>query len=169
MSDFGKAFDYMIRNEDFSISGVVTPEPGGGKARLGINSIANPKAVTDGFYEMPLDQALTYAKKFYYDNYWINNQLDVIPFQRVSTKLLDMAVNLGNGGMRRILQRALGVPETMKMDEPTIIGLGKADNSLVPVLVDKLTAYYQSIYDKNPAKYAGVLKGWLGRAKKIPQ
>lgn len=70
MATYDPAFDYMIRNEDYSLSGVITPEPGGAKARLGINSAANPQAIVDGFYEMPLNDAIAYAKALYQKNYW---------------------------------------------------------------------------------------------------
>lgn len=169
MATFDPAFDYMIKNEDYSLTGKVTPEPNGGKARFGINSVFHPEAVADGFYEMEHDKALEYAKAIYTKAYWDGRGFATIVDQKVATKLFDMAVNIGTGGEIGILQKTLGVPVTHRLDLATQKVVNSSDDSLLPRLVTTLKAHYQAIHDSNPAKYDKIINGWLVRASKIPQ
>lgn len=169
MSDFEKAFSYMIRNEDYNLSGKITPEPNGGKARLGINSVANPQAVSDGFYEMPLNDAIAYVKTYYQKNYWAPHGFDAVNNQQVATKLFDIAVNMGNGGEHlevvAAVELALGhssanLLEDINAIDPTI---------LLKDIIAVITQKYKNIAAANPAKYPkGVPAGWLVRAAKLP-
>ena len=168
MANFEPAFDYMIKNEDYNLVGKVTTEPNGGKARFGINSVFHPEAIHDGFYEMPTDQALDYAKKIFERDYWDGRGFDKIGSQQLATKLFDMAVNMGNGGEVGVLQEALEVPITHKLDARTSFALLGVDKEFIGKLVVSLKKHYQEIYDANPNKYKNVLNGWMGRADKLP-
>lgn len=168
MANFDKAFDYMIQNEDFGLRGKVTPEPNGGKARFGINSMFHPEALHDGFYEMDKDAALAYAKNVFQRDYWAGRGFDQIGDQQLATKLFDMAVNMGNGGEIGVLQEALNVPVTHKLDDRTKFALVRVGPDFINTLVEALKKHYQEIYDSNPNKYKNVLTGWLGRAVKLP-
>ena len=159
----------MIRNEDSRLSGVVTPEPNGGKARLGINSNANPQAVTDGFYELPLNDALAYAQTYYQKNYWAPHGFDSVNNQQIASKLFDIAVNMGNGAEHIEVAQALSA--TLGHDSTNVV----ADlNALHPTiflneLVEVLQQHYKDIYNAHPEKYsANTLIGWLARAIKLP-
>lgn len=169
MADFGPAFDFMMRNEDSTLAGKVTSEPNGGKARFGINSVYHKEAVTAGFYEMAHDQALTYAKILYFKDYWNGRGFATIADQKIASKLFDMAVNMGAGGELEVLQKALGVFVTHRLDTATQVALNRVDDSFMPRLVDTIKAHYQEIHDTNPAKYDKLIHGWLNRASKIPQ
>lgn len=161
---FGPAFSYMIRNEDSQVSGVVTSEPGGGQARLGINSTANPQAVSDGFYTMSLTDALAYAENVYQTQYWNGRGLDGITSQQVASKLFDVGVNMGNAGVVAVLHSTQGVNSSNVVSsinamEPTQF-LGN--------FVMALKTHYQAIVNSNPAKYQKYLNAWLSRATKLP-
>lgn len=169
MANYDPAFDYMIRNEDYHLSGIITPEPGGAKARLGINSSANPRAVTDGFYSLPLNDAIAYAKTFYQKNYWAPHGFDAVNNQQIATKLFDIAVNMGNGGEHIEVAQALS--KVLGHDSTNIL----ADlNALDPTtfltdLVEVLKQHYNDIYNANPTRYTPrTLVGWLARANKLP-
>jgi len=169
MAQFEPAFDYVIVDEAGpKISGIVTPEPGGAKARFGINSLAHPKAVTDGFYEMPYDQALAYAKNIYKVSYWDNHGFDNLASQQLATKLFDAAINMGSGGEIGVLQRALGVPVTHIMDATTVAAENTVGPGFLQTLVTKLEDYYKSLATAHPDKYAKYLSNWLHRADKLP-
>ncbi len=169
MSSFDLAFDYMIRNEDYNLTGIVTPEPGGGKARLGINSFANPQALTDGFYDLPLNDAIAYAKTLYQKNYWDSHGFDAVNNQQIATKLFDVAVNMGNGAEH--IEVALAVRSAVG---PTAVNILTALNTTDPNvfladLVEVLKEHYHAIYNANPSKYSpNTLIGWLARAIKLP-
>lgn len=94
MAEFGPAFDYMIQHEDYNLTGVVTDEPNGGKARFGINSVFHPEAVHDSFYEMEKDPALEYCRGIYLKDYWNGRGFAIIANQQIASKLFDMAVNM---------------------------------------------------------------------------
>lgn len=169
MAQFQPAFDYMIINEAGpKISGIVTPEPGGAKARFGINSLAHPKAITDGFYEMPYDQALAYAKNIYLHDYWNNHGFDTLSSQQLATKLLDAAVNMGSGGEIGVLQETLGVKVTHALDKATIAAEANIGPDFLAKFIKCLEQHYKNIATKNPAKYGKYLNNWLARADKLP-
>jgi lysozyme family protein len=168
MAEFEPAFAFMIPHEDYNLTGVVTDEPGGGQARFGINSIAHPEAVTDGFFTMSRDAALAYAKDVYQRDYWNGRGLAAIANQQVASKLFDMAVNMGYGGMLGVLQRTLSVPITHSMDAATKQGLALIGDAFLDVLVKNLKDFYQAIHDRNPQKYDKILSGWMARANQLP-
>lgn len=154
----------MIRNEDSQVSGVVTPEPGGGQARLGINSVANPQAVADGFYTMSLTDALSYAENVYQTQYWNGRGIDGITSQQVASKVFDVGVNMGNGGVVAVLHSTQGVDSSNVVSSINAI---KPEDFLVS-FVATLKAHYQAIVNSNPVKYQKYLNAWLSRAIKLP-
>lgn len=169
MASFEPAFSYTIVNEAGpKISDVVSQEPGGAKARFGINSLAHPKAVADGFYTMPYDQALAYAKNIYQTDYWNNRGFDVLSSQQLATKLFDAEVNMGSGGELGALQDALGVPITHVLDGATKAAEANAGPDLISKFVVSLQKHYKAIAASNPDKYGKYLSNWLVRASKLP-
>ncbi len=168
MSNFGPAFEWMIRHEDYNLLGLVTSEPNGGKARFGINSLFHPEALRDGFYEMERDHALEYAQTLYIKDYWNGRGFATISDQRLATKLFDMAVNMGNGGEMRVLQKTLDIPITCIMDTATQGALSVVGDDFLNELVIQLKKHYQEICDSNPTRYDKVINGWLVRAGELP-
>ena len=169
MATYEPAFDYMIRNEDYFLSGVITSEPGGAKERLGINSAANPQAVIDGFYRMPLNDAIAYVKVYYQKNYWAPHGFNAVNNQQIATKLFDIAVNTGNGSEHIEVAQALKM--VLGHDSTNILAdLNDSDpTNFLTDLVVVLEQHYHSIYNANPLRYTpNTLVGWLKRAAKLP-
>jgi len=169
MATYEPAFDYMIQNEDYGLTGIITPEPGGGKARLGINSIANPQSITDGFFDLPLNDAIAYAKVFYQKNYWAPHGFDAVNNQQIATKLFDIAVNIGNGGehieVAQALSKVLGHASTSILTDLNALD----PTTFLTDLVEVLKQHYHDIYDADPKRYTpNTLIGWLARAIKLP-
>lgn len=168
-SDFMVAFDYMIRNEDFELSGEVVIEPNGGKARFGINSTFHPQALDDNFYGMTRDTALSYCIKLHRKKHWEERGFDVIEEQRIATKLFDMAVAMGNKGEIVVLQRTLDISITGDFDGLTRAALEVAGPTFLDKLTNKLKSHYLALHEKRPDKYRYAVSGWLARAAKLPK
>lgn len=163
-------FYFTMRNEDSSFSGVVTPEPKGAKARFGINSLAHPEAITDGFYTMSKAEAWAYAMRIYITQYWNVVEGDEIVPQLLANKIADLAFDMNPPEVVKITQRAanslLG-HVVLKVDgvmgPKTLEQVNGLDRTL---LYDAIKSYarqrYQDIARANPEdqKY---LNGWLRR------
>lgn len=110
MADYSQAFDYMMQDEDAQRTGAVTPDPSASHpdavARFGINSGANPDAVSEGFYTMPVDQALQWAASYYKYYYFVEMGGYRIIAQDIANKLFSLAVNAGYAEANKIAQRA---------------------------------------------------------------
>lgn len=169
MAQFSIAFDYVIRNEDSELSGIVINEPNGGKARFGVNSVFHPRAVIDNFYTMSRDSAFRYCVKILQREYWDKKGFAELDDQRLATKLFDMAVNMGNGGEFAILQSTLELPISHRLDDQTIDAIKQSKPNLLKELIVTLKAHYLIIYQKNPVKYRSAITGWLTRAAKLPK
>lgn len=164
MANFAPAFSYMIRNEDAKVSGEVTAEPGGGQARLGINSIANPQAVTDGFYTMSLPAALMYAESIYHSEYWDGRGFDDFTSQQVASKIFDAGVNMGNAGVIQVLHSTKGVDRDNVVS--SINAMNPAD--FLARFEAALKAQYQMIVESNPDEYQKYLNAWIIRVRRLP-
>ena len=110
MSDYQKAFNYMMANEDATRSGAVTPDPTAedpnAVARFGVNSHFHPEALAEGFYDMSTDKALEWASDFYKYRYFAAIWGYQIACQDIANKYLDLAVNTGCLEATKIVQRA---------------------------------------------------------------
>jgi lysozyme family protein len=166
MADYNVAFSFMMDDEDWKRSGVVTDEPNGGKARFGINSLAHPE-VPPAFYQADPESALEYAKSFYFTDYWTQISGTLILDQDVANKYLDLAVNLGVTQITKIVQRAAGVTDDGVLGPQTLRAI---NTSVADVLLSDIRAgaakFYQELCDSDPEKYQNDIKGWLARAKR---
>jgi len=170
MADVDLAFTFVMKNEDSTLSGKVTPEPNGAKARFGVNSLAHPEAVTAGFYEMSHDGALDYAKNVFVQNYWNEVMGDQIMNQDVANKLADLAFNMGVVMATKIVQRAtnLGTGRIIvgvdgQMGPKTLAAMNGVDPvKLLASIKDYAKQHYRDIAYRVPeeAKY---LTSWLNR------
>lgn len=174
MADFQQAFAFMIPHEDFSGKGEVTPEPKGGKARYGINSIAHPDLEKMGFYTMPADQALVIAKGVYAVWYWRPIQGDMLSNQTIANKIFDMGVDMYWMRSVGLAQRSLNLlskkPSTQWLEEDGVVGpvtriaINDVDTDSFMTLYKQLLAnYYKELVANDPAD-SEYLSGWLARA-----
>jgi lysozyme family protein len=174
MALFEPAFIVLMGHEDSTMSGVISPEPNGGQARFGINSVAWPSAVADGFYTMDHDTALTYAANFFKANFWTPIEGYQITDQNVANKFFDLSVNEGIQQATKITQRAVnslfmtGVDALIidgKPGQMTLSAINKADPvELLAAIKEKAKDFYIGLVASNP-KFKPDLAGWLARAE----
>lgn len=171
MASFEMAFEYMIRHEDAKLAGIVTEEPHGAKARFGINSLAHPEAVRDGFYEMERGAALGYASNIYRRKYFepiggfqINDPI-------IADKYFDLAVNVGTVQATKIVQRAINSllrgPALVMVDGKAGMRTIDAINQSMPSdLLAAIRSYgkqfYQDVARRQPEEET-FLDDWLKR------
>lgn len=170
MADPNIAFLFTMHNEDSTLSGVVSPEPNGGKARFGVNSVAHPEALTDGFYEMSKPAAWAYAFKIYLIDYWHPVQGDNIVNQLLANKIADLSYDLNAKPMVKIVQRAansvignLELTVDGVMGPKTLAQVNGLDSvALYSAIKSYAKEYYQDIVRAHP-EYEKYLQGWLNR------
>lgn len=163
MADFKLAFEHTMNYEDGTRSGVVSVEPGGNKARLGINSLYNPD-MPDGFWTCPVAQALEMVAIREEARYWKPLKLDQVASQDVANKLFDMAINMSNREAALLVQRALGIHDDGVIGPQTLEAIDHANPAeLLTALRAESKAYYDEICEKHP-NLAKWLHSYLVRA-----
>jgi lysozyme family protein len=178
MADVNAAIEVVLRQEDSTLSGVITniPSDMGGVTRFGITQASAKGLAAQGFFTaaVPADRALVMAKAWYTTNYAAPLFLDQIDSQGVATALLSYAVNQeGPGGSGR----------AVKLLQEAVASLGDdivADGVMGPATVaainhlaaeDELKAFgrleqefYDAIVAANPSQ-AKFIAGWTSRVK----
>jgi lysozyme family protein len=164
MADPIVSINYVIRQEDSKMSGIVTETPGdlGGRTRFGISERWNPKAAADGFYAMDLTDALAYARTLYATEYSAKLQLACIANQAVANAMLSFAVNEGTDTSVGIAQKALSLPHDGILGPQTLTAINAAGAGFLVLLGRAQMAYYQRIVKNNPAQ-AKFMDGWTNR------
>jgi lysozyme family protein len=174
VADLSQAFAFVMRHEDSTLSGVVETDNDGGKVRLGVNSKSHPRALSDGFYEMPLDQALVYAMDLFKYDYWSAVCGYTIPDQRSANQVADLAFNCGTHEAVKILQRAanycLPTRSLILVDGeigPRTLGAvievaNRSPQELLAAIKQYGEQYYRDLARRKPAD-AKYLNAWLSR------
>lgn len=169
MANFEEAITFVLRNEDPQLSGVVT-EDSGGRTRFGIAERFHP-GLGDEFYRGPADAALEVARDIYRRRYWEAIRGDEIRDQKIATKLLDMAVNMGVRQAVVLCQRVVNSIMEFHLAEDGIVGtqtmakLNEADPSLLLAhLREACGTFYQHLAAVRPEAQP-YLRGWLARAR----
>jgi lysozyme family protein len=159
MASFDIAWTFMIPHEDshwFS-QAVVTTDNDGGKVRLGLNSRAHPDLIEKGFYEMPVQQAVDFAKVTYNVWYWTPLHGAFIRSQYLANRLFDQSVPMGPPNAIKQMQEAINViaPHALVVDgylgPKTMSWLNQQNDA---VLVDQFRIrcmdYYQKVLIAHP-------------------
>ena len=169
MANFDEAITFVLRNEDPHLRGVVT-EDSGGRTRFGIAERFHPE-LGEEFYTGSSDVALEVAREIYRNEYWREVHGDEIADQRIATKLLDMAVNIGVRQAVVLCRRALNaVQERCAVEDgvcgpQTLAAINSIDAGLLLAsLCDACAAFYQHLAAVRPEAQR-YLHGWLNRAK----
>jgi murein L,D-transpeptidase YcbB/YkuD len=150
MADFKTAFEYTMNFEDRARSGVVTEEPNGAKARLGINSKYNPDMPAE-FWTCPVAQALEIAAIREEARYWKPLKLDQVKDQAVANKLFDEGINASIREAGLLVQRALGIKQDGVIGPQTISAINSAEPiQLLTKLRAESKAYYEAICAQHP-------------------
>lgn len=171
-----------MSNEDTSPpSGRVTPDGAGAVARLGINSRWHPKAIIEGFYAMPLSQALEYAANIFKYSYWVEIKGYSINAQVIASKFADLAFNASVDQATIIIQRAAnrvwpvagrlttdGVCGSLTVARINLISDGKLQN-LYDAIIDEGAAFYEVLLVEHPEKFTPAQEGeWIKRLHIMP-
>jgi len=169
MAYFEPAFNYLMSHEDPGLTGKVTSDSGG-LTRWGISQHSYPNL---DIRNLTLDEAAEICRRDFFSPMrgW------QIGDQRIASKLLDMAYNMGLKTAVMILQSALNTwcqprPALLKEDgvlgPATLIAVNNADTTLLLTgLADLSKKHYQHIAQARRDE-AKDLKGWLARAAALP-
>jgi lysozyme family protein len=169
MANFEDAIKLVLRNEDPHLSGIVT-EDSGGRTRFGIAERFHPE-LGEEFYFGWTDAALEAARDIYRLEYWRAIRGDGILDQRIATKMLDMAVNMGVRQAIVLCQRAVNGLRQIHLAEDGVCGpqtlaaINGCDSSaLTAHLREACACFYQHLAAVRPEAQQ-YLHGWLARAR----
>lgn len=162
VTQFGPAFDFLMKHEDPGLTGRVT-EDSGGVTKYGISQRAYP---TVDIRNLTIEQ----AANIYRNDYFLPIRGYSIASQDVANKLLDCAVNMGVHMAGKLAQETACLCGKQIATDGTIGSLTvEAINAIDPqIFLEKfrtlLEAHYKDIAAARPdeTKY---LNGWLKRAQ----
>jgi lysozyme family protein len=168
LANFDKAFLFLMRNEDASLSGRITVDTGG-KTRYGISQHAYPNEDIDN---LTLDRAKFLCKH----DYWDKCSLDALNGQDVANKILDMVFNMGEGTPGRMVQVLavllgaqiavdgnIGPGTIAEINE--VLKIPQADTCILFGLRLLQLYHYAELLHKDPKTYTQFWKGYVARAK----
>lgn len=176
MADVNAAIEVVLRQEDSTLSGVITNIPGdhGGMTRFGITAGAAPDLAAQGFftYSVPPDRALIMAQAWYAKNYAAPLYIDQITAQGIATALLSYAVNQegpgGRGEAVKLLQEAVSslgtsIPADGVMGPATVAAINAlSEDAELAAYGGVEQEFYDAIVARNPSQ-AKFIKGWSSR------
>jgi lysozyme family protein len=184
MADAKQVIDFVMRQEDSTLSGVITNKPTdrGGCTRFGLTERWHPELAEQGFFEttledgkpvpkMPATEALALAEKTYDAEYDAPLSLAAISSQALATALLSLAVLEGTREAVTLLQKAINVNTPLTIDGlmgPKTLALANAADpaKLRNALVSFGEGYFQHLAQVVPSQAAN-LAGWMNRAKAL--
>jgi lysozyme family protein len=171
VSDPNAAIEFVLRQEDSTLSGIITNESGdaGGLTRFGLCAKWHPELVSAGFYDVTMDTAtaLPLAKTAYQTAYATSLRLAQINAQTVANALLSFAVNLGTFEAVETLQQVCGAVADGCMGPNTVAAVNKQDPATLLAAYCAIQAnHYRGIVAANPTQ-AKFLQGWLNRVNAV--
>jgi lysozyme family protein len=169
VADYEQGWAFMIPHEDYTLGGEVQIDSDGGKERFGLDSVSNPELVEQGFYDMPVEEALPLAKQVYRAKYWNGVAGDSILNQDVANKVFDMGVNTGIYHATRTLQKVVFPSDVTewdgKMGPRTLAGMNAMNpDAVLSKLRDLWLAYIQRLIVLHP-EWVKYENGWNARAE----
>lgn len=156
---FARIVAVILRHEGGYVNNPADP---GGETKYGISKKWYP-------YLDIKNLTAAQAIDIYYRNWYLKLQLDKLTDERVATKTMDMAVNMGAVNGVRILQTSLierghDIDATGRMNDETIVAANKADaEKLLAVMRRRHARHYTRLIEATPA-LAVFEKGWMNRA-----
>lgn len=166
MSDFKKAFEWVIGNEGgFSNDA----NDSGGATNWGIthNELSrwrgHPVSVDD-VKSLAIDEARSIYKKWYWDSL----SADSIVNDGIAIALFDQAVNCGVGTAAKRIQMVLGVNQDGKIGPETLNEINRSGrgNKIIQGFAKASLEYYAGIVNRNHSQ-AGFILGWVRRGCKL--
>ena len=178
MADAKKAIDFMLHQEDSTLSGVVTGavDDKGGCTRFGLCAKWHPDLVKCGFFDAmkwPQERALSIAEETYDHDYSTALRIEALSSDAVACAMLSFAVIDGTGTAIALLRNALNTfgyklaVDAAPEDAATFAAETEVpDTQLVPALVQHQRARFERIVANDPSQ-AKWLKGWENRAEQV--
>lgn len=177
MADAKIAIDFVLRQEDSTLAGVITDLATdlGGLTRFGLCAKWHPELVAAGFYayqmvdgkqvaQMASAEALALAEKTYATVYEPSLKLAEIASAGIATAALSFAVLEGQVEAVKLLQGALGITADGLMGPATLAAENAATAAtLLPKLVNLQRQHFAAIAAANPSQEANI-HGWDNRA-----
>lgn len=170
MANFGPALEYLLNFEDAPRSYIEVTDNNGGKVIAGINSKSFPQA-EEAIASLPQDQRSSQVYQFYYAHFWVPMKLGFLNSQDVANRVLDMAVNAGEGNAELELQKAICEVRSGACEIDGVIGpitLAAANSvdqgELLLAFRAQRVNYYEAVEAKHPEDET-YLKTWLARAE----
>jgi lysozyme family protein len=162
-AQFDPAFRYGMLNEDYNLTGAITPEPRGGFAKYGINSLAHPDVDLQTL-------TLAGAEQIEEQEYWFQPGLGKLVNQQFASKLYDTGLNLGIGSAIELAQAILHLDIDGVLGSKTLAAINGAET---PWLINAFAAAQADHYRARAKECAAQgkaypLKGLLARAAKLP-
>lgn len=166
MADPKIAFSLLMLDEDsHSHPGIITPEPDGARARLGVNSLAHPEMPAE-FWTGDYATALPIAERVFEHSYWDVMRLDSIRSQDVANKMANIGYNTGCGPLVQIVQRFLALAADGVVGPKTVDAINCHDSGeVIQAIRDGAAQHYRDIVARHPDR-AVYLPNWLARAAK---
>lgn len=177
MSNVTACVDFVLRQEDSTLSGIVTDLATdlGGMTRFGLCAKWHPELVEAGFYayqivdgkqvaKIAAPDALVLAESTYATAYEPSLKLAEIASTGIATAILSFAVLEGQEEAVKLLQEALGITADGLMGPATLAAENAASSAtLLPRLVNLQRQHFAAIAAANPSQEAN-LHGWDNRA-----
>ena len=162
MADFQVALAYLA------------PDEGGysSDANGTMWGITKAVATSHGYTGAMKDLPKSMADQWYQEDYWDPLNLDTIINQSPATAIFDLNVNMGEGGMTRVVQTTLanlGWTGTQdgEWGPDTLAGVQAQDpDAFIVAYSQAAKDRYQEIVNENPEKGPN-LQGWLNRADRF--
>lgn len=175
MADVKMAVEDVMREEDGTLSGVITDTRGdkGGKTRFGIASKFHPELLQTTFYTtMSTADALQVAVNLMTQQYAAPLKIESIASQRVATKLLSFGVDAGvrsaTSTMQNAVNQVLTLAPPLRLDGVMgVLTLNHLNRCMSQSLLDRfrlgMIAHYNAICRYDPVQRE-FLCGWIDRA-----
>jgi lysozyme family protein len=171
MSNATQSIDFVLRQEDSTLSGIITNEANdaGGLTRFGLCAKWHPELVAAGFYQesMAAATARTMAETAYATAYANPLRLASINAQPVANALLSFAVNMGTFSAVETLQQVCGAVADGCMGANTVAAINAHDPATLLAAYCAIQANrYRGIAAASPTQQK-FLVGWLNRVAAV--
>jgi lysozyme family protein len=172
MASVKDAIDFVLRQEDSTLSGKVTTLAGdsGGATRFGLASRSHPELVQSGYFSPKVGtaMALLVAEQVYATGYAAPLHIAEIKDQRLATAVLSMGINAGIGTSARLLQESCNIYKAgIKVDNEIETTSIASINRINPTqLLAEFSGACRSFYFALAAEHENdrpFLGGWLNR------
>lgn len=167
MSEFAKAFEYLLEDEGREY--VNDPADPGGPTKFGVTQKAYASYLCRPVFPDEIEKMTeNEAHTFYWAEFWSKLNLSEVQNDAIAISIFDTCILYGLNTGGRMVQGALGFTQRDGIVGPnTIAALNKEDvKSFLGWLHDRVCSHIGSIVIKN-SRLQKFEKGWIARADRI--